>query len=134
MKGKVTVLAPILALAACALAGLLFWKLHNLQDNIEDEPVLTEHAKVHAKSEHGRLNRRLMGIPAAKYIHFYVPERDTVVVCQVTDGIWHYLPKNDWGMLHHQGGKYFSFRRDCDGELVEPRDYSTIYDIYRGGK
>lgn len=117
---------PFLAFAACVLAGLCFWKLRNLQDNSKDEPVLTEHAKVHAKSEYGGLR----DFPAAKYIHFYVPERDTVVVCKVTDGIWNYLPKNDWGMLCHQGGRFFSFRRNCDGELVELKDYSNVWDIY----
>ena len=121
-------MAPFLVLLACVLIALLYWKLHNLQDNSKDEPILTEHAKVHAKSEHGGLR----GVPSAKYIHFYVPERDAIVICKVTEGIWHYLPKNDWGMLHHQGGKFLSFRRDCDGELVELKDYSTVWDIYSG--
>lgn len=122
-------MVPFLALAACTLAaGLWSWKLHHLQDDIKGEPVLIEHVKVHAKSEHGQMR----GIPSSKYIHFYVPERDTVVVCKVTDGIWHYLPKNDWGMLHHQGGAFFSFQRDQDGELVELKDYSTVWDIYSG--
>lgn len=121
-------MAAFLVLAACALTGLCFWRLHSLQDNSKNEPALTEHAKVHAKSEHGGLR----DIPSAKYIHFYVPERDTVVTCKVTNGIWNYLPKNDWGMLHHQGGEFFSFRRDCDGELVELKGYSTVWDIYSG--
>lgn len=111
-----------------ALAGFGSWRLQNLQDKSKDEPVQTEHAKVHAKSEAGRYRR----VPPAKYIHFYIPERDTVVVCKVPQGIWEYLPKNDWGMLCHQGGTFFSFRRDCDGELVELKDYSTVWDIYSG--
>lgn len=55
-----------------------------------------------------------------------------MVVCQITEGIWHYLPKSDWGMLHHQSGKFFSLWRVCDGELVELKYYSTIWDIYFG--
>lgn len=121
-------MAPLLVFAACALAGFCFWKLHHLQDSSKDEPILTEHAKVHAKSEHAGFR----GVSAAKYIHFYVPERDAVVTCRVPDGIWHYLPKNDWGLLCHQGGAFFSFCRDCGGELVELKDYSTVWDIYLG--
>ena len=67
-------------------------------------------------------------MPRAKYIHFYIPERDTVVVCKVPKGVWEYLPKNDWGMLHHQGGAFFSFQRDC-GEVVDAEKYRDIWEI-----
>lgn len=111
-------------------------KLRNLEDSPKNEPILTEHARLHAKDEHGAVYHRYSFkavLPSAKYIYFYIPERDTVVVCKVPCGVWEYLPKGDWGMLCHQGGKFFSFQRDCDGEIVSPETHSTIYDIYQGG-
>lgn len=115
--------AGVLALGA--LLGLGRWKLQNLHDSVKGEPVLTEHAKVHAKSETGGYRRS----PPAYYLYFYVPERDTVVVCKVPKGIWEYLPKNDWGMLYHQGGAFFSFQRDCDGEIIDPESYAQIWEL-----
>lgn len=123
-------MAPYLVLAALLLGCLCFGKLRKLEDKSKDEPVLTEHAKVHAKSEHGQIRH----IPSAKYIHFYVSERDTVVTCQVPTGVWEYLPKNDWGTLYHQGGTFFSFQRDCDGEIVSLETHGTIHDIYWRGR
>lgn len=112
-------------LVLSVLLGFGKWKLQNLHDNVKGEPVLTEHAKVHTKSEAGGYRRS----PPVFYIHFYVPERDTVVVCKVPKGIWEYLPKNDWGVLHHQGGAFFSFQRDCDGEVVDPESYIQIWEV-----
>ena len=108
-----------------ALVSFGVWKLQNLQDKSKGESVQTEHAKVHAKSKSGGYRR----VPPANYIHFYIPERDTVVVCKVPQGIWEYLPKNDWGMLYHQGGTFFSFRRDCDGAIITSETYTQICDL-----
>ncbi|MCI9311285.1 MAG: DUF2500 domain-containing protein [Lawsonibacter sp.] len=95
----------------CTPIFLFGHRMDNLHDRSKGEPVLTEKARLHAKEEYGKYG----GI---KYLNFYIPERDTVVVCKVPDNIWTYLPKGDWGMLCHQGGTFFSFTRDCNGEVI----------------
>ena len=97
----------------CAPTFLFDHRMDNLHDKSKDEPVLTEKARLHAKDEY-----RSGYACTTKYLNFYIPERDTVVVCKVPDNIWTYLPKGDWGVLCHQGGIFFSFTRDCDGEVI----------------
>ena len=129
-------LSDVLVLLIAGLLIHLFqWRLRNLEDKSEHEPILTEHARLHAKDEYGAVYSRYSfkaTIPSAKYLYFYIPERDTVVVCKVPKGIFEYIPKGDWGMLCHQGGMFFSFQRDCDGEIVSPETHSNISDLYYG--
>ena len=83
----------------------------NLQigvDKADGDPLLTEEALVHAKSEH-------VGV---YMIHFYISARDTVVDCDVPYEIWRELKKGQRGTLSHQGGQFHSFvNRDCGESL-----------------
>ena len=76
-------MAPYLIFITLLLVCFGFGKLRHLEDKSKDESVLIEFAKVHAKSKHGQIQK----IPSAKYMHFYVPKRDTVVVCKVPTGV-----------------------------------------------
>lgn len=105
----------VLALLFAAMCWLSYRKDH-FQDQSDGESVLTERARLHAKSEHS-----VMRGCRAYYLHFYIPERDTVVVCKVNVSIWKYLQKGDWGALCHQGGTFFSFQRG--DELIEDKIY-----------
>ena len=68
-------------------------------DNSDNEPLLTEEALVHDKSEHCR----------CYIIHFYIADRDTVVNCEVPRSVWHDIPKKTRGSLTHRGGQFRSF-------------------------
>lgn len=105
--------ALIFAFIFCTPAFFFWHRMDNLHDKSKGEPVLTERARLHAKDEY-----QSSKYGTTKYLDFYIPERDTVVVCKVPYNIWIYLPKGDWGVLCHQGGIFFSFTRDCDGEVI----------------
>ena len=70
----------------------------------EGEPLLTEEALIHAKSEHC----------GCHIIHFYVAARDTVVDCEVKPSLWRELELKKRGLLTHQGGKFYSFEPQND--------------------
>ena len=73
-------------------------------DASDGEPVLSEEALVHAKSEHIGLY----------IIHFYIAARDTVVDCEVPYELWQGLEMKSRGTLTHQGGKFYSFETKDD--------------------
>ena len=75
-------------------------------DKSAGEPVLSEEALVHAKTESSD----------CFIIHFYIAQRDTVVNCEVPDQIGKHLKKGWRGTLCHQGGKFFSFEHE--GEMI----------------
>ena len=77
-----------------------------------NEPVLTEEALVHRKSD---FTTRLQTF---YFLHFFVAQRDMVVDCQVPREIWEQLRKGDRGILRHQGGTFLSFTRE--GEVFAP--------------
>lgn len=87
-------------------------------DKAEGNPVLSEEALVHAKTDS----------PDCFIIHFYVAARDEVVNCEVPYQIGKYLEKGWRGTLCHQGGKFFSFEHEgkiiCEENFppVGPRD------------
>ena len=68
-------------------------------DKSNGEPILTEEALIHAKSEHC----------GCHIIHFYIAARDTVVDCEVKPSLWRELELKKRGLLTHQGGKFCSF-------------------------
>ena len=75
-------------------------------DKSDGEPILTEEALIHAKSEHC----------GCHIIHFYIAARDTVVNCGVPEEVWYRLEKGQRGILCHQGGSFYSF--EYNGELI----------------
>lgn len=77
-------------------------------DKSEGQPLLAEEALVHAKTDS----------PDCYIIHFYISTRNEVVNCEVPYQIGKYLQKGWRGILHHQGGKFFSFERESE-EICE---------------
>jgi hypothetical protein len=75
----------------------------NYRDPIDGQPLLTEEALVHDKSDHTTKYNRI------NIIHFYIAARDTVVNCEVSYEIWRDLAMKSRGTLTHQGGKFYSF-------------------------
>ena len=78
-------------------------------DKIKGEPIRSEDALVHAKSDHSW--------PLERYdsfyvIHFYIADRNTVVHCEVPEKIWLQLEKGQRGELCHQGGEFHSFQTE----------------------
>lgn len=81
-----------------------------IKDKIEDEqdrksPVLSEPALIHAKSEERKSRYRV-----SYYLHFFIPDRDTVETCCVSESIYKYLSKGTRGTLTHQGSIFISFK------------------------
>ena len=97
----------LIPLGALLLGSLLF---HNCVDKSKGEPLLTEEALVHAKSDH------VTRYTSFYLIHFYIAARDTVVTCGVPEHVWHRLKKGQRGLLCHQGGTFYSF--EYNGELL----------------
>lgn len=75
-------------------------------DKSEGQPILTEEALVHAKTDSLE----------CYIIHFYIAERDEVVNCEVPQSVGRYLEKHWRGTLCHKGGKFFSFEHE--GEVI----------------
>ena len=97
---------------ALVLLCLVRLALRNSRRRDRKEPVLTEEALVHRKSD---FTTRLQTF---YFLHFFVAQRDMVVDCQVPREIWEQLNKGDRGTLCHQGGTFLSFTRE--GEVFSP--------------
>ena len=80
-----------------------------LSDPVEGQPLLTEEALVHAKSDYGS------GYDPICVVHFYIAARDTVVNCEVSRELWQSLEMKSRGQLTHQGGAFHSFQ--TNGEI-----------------
>ena len=89
------------------LAGLTVIVRHRLHDKSDGEEILAEQALVHDKSDY-RVFHSVVYV-----ILFYIPDRDTVVDCEVSHDLWQRLERNCSGVLMHQGGKFISFDM-CD--------------------
>lgn len=89
-------------------------------DESKDQPIQTEEALVHAKTDSLE----------SYIIHFYIAERDEVVNCEVSRSVGQYLEKGWRGTLCHKGGKFFSFEHEgemiCEGKGLFPSD--TLWD------
>lgn len=91
----------LVAIALCSVATV--WLRGKFSDKADGEPLLTEEALVHAKSDHGTEYDHIY------IIHFYIASRDTVVNCEVPYEIWRDLEMKTRGTLTHQGGRFYSF-------------------------
>lgn len=76
-------------------------------DKSKNEPILSETALVHAKSDHSWPRKRY---DSFYVIHFYIANRDAVVDCEVPEKIWRSLEKGTHGTLCHRGGEFHSFQ------------------------
>lgn len=111
-KGAVLLLTA--GLAVCFGA----WYRRRLHDKVEGEPLLSEQALVHAKSDY---STRYSDI---RVIHFYIAARDTVVDCDLPYWLWKDIPMKSRGILTHQGGKFHSFETPeamyCEASMAPP--------------
>ena len=87
------------------LAGLTVIVRRRLHDKSDGEEILAEQALVHDKSDYRVFYSDVY------VIHFYIPDRDTVVNCEVSRDLWQGLERNYSGVLVHQGGKFISFNK-----------------------
>lgn len=106
----------LVATGLMAFAG--GWMRRRMSDKVNGEPLLTEEALVHAKSEHGTKYDHIY------LIHFYIAARDDVVTCEVPYEIWRDLEMKTRGTLTHQGGMFYSFETKdaiyCEDSLRKP--------------
>lgn len=89
----------VVGLLACLVNVLR----RRLRDKSHGEPLLTEEALVHDKSDYRVFYSNIY------VIHFYIPARDTVVDCEVPFDRWQSMEPKTFGTLTHQGGKFYSF-------------------------
>lgn len=97
----------LIPIAALVFSCLLY---RSSVDKSKGEPLLSEEALVHAKTDH------VHRYDSFYIIHFYIAARDTVVDCSVPREIFHRLKKGQRGILCHQGGLFYSF--ESNGELI----------------
>jgi len=86
-------------------------------DKSEGQPILTEEALVHRKTNS----------PDCYIIHFYVAARDDVVNCEVPYSVGRYLEKGWHGTLRHQGGRFFSFEHE--GEMICEENFPPVWPL-----